>query len=491
MNDYYDIKYKCEYSGPDCKIERGSLEDGLDNIAEYMGLNPSNTLFLHTTVVNDDSVSRRLFYKPSFSHSEILSYSSRSKGNKATGTCLYVNQGLMDYFNDSGISPSGNILKIDAVPDFRTYPNLSLSAHFKEHLLANPYLADRFRGYNIVTSFLSKDDVDIAGIIDGNLVMDPQKQKVFNSKYHFRKMGEDFGFSIPPGVSFMGLDSLEESIELLKGRLKELRTEETAEIWLKFESQTSGEGSVKVKGFNENSINILRKHIVEFSASIDVGENEMNSYLPLILELDVSSLPGEREAANIGVQAVIGERGITLVGSTSQISRDGRYIGSRVDTSMENMEKHAEIASLPAFASIHNLGYRGYMTIDVLLTRNEDTGEIKGYNIDPNARFTAGTPLLSLLHHGRKLSGKKLCGFSYSNAVRAGEDVFERIKDYAGKFLYMGASSNYEGIVPVVLNDKKNISENKYYLRTVVMSETMEGAENIYSEFKKKLIADL
>jgi hypothetical protein len=491
MRNFIDIENEYEYSREGCRITKGSLENGLDNIAEYMGLDPVNTLFLHTTVVNDNNVSRKLSYKPTFAHSEILSYSPRRVHGNATGSCLYVNKGLLEYFNTSGISPTGNIMKINTVPSTNKYPYLSVSGHFKEHLLKNPNLVKRFKGFTIVTSFLSQDDIEIAKLIEGKLIMDPSKQSAFNSKYHFRKMGDEYGFSIPPGISFKGLMNLEGSIATLKNIIKNLGITSIPGIWVKFESQTSGEGSLKIDGINENSFRILKKHIIKFSESIKVNEEEMNSYLPLVLELDVSSIPKEREIANIGVQAVIGNEGVTLVGATSQISENGKYIGSTVNRTMEYLLQYAEETSIPAFVANHSKGYRGYMTIDVLLVKNEVTGEIKGYNIDPNARFTAGTPLLSLLHHSMKLSGRKLYGFSYSNAVRSGEDVFERIKAYAGEFLYLGSSSNYEGIIPVLLNDKKNIEENKYYLRTVVISESMEKAERMYIEFKKRLIADL
>jgi hypothetical protein len=484
-----ETKYECSDEG--CPVSRGSLEDGLDNIAEYLGLDPGNTLFLHTTVVNDNRVSRKLAYKPSFAHSEILSYSSKRVENQARGACLYVNSGLLEYFDDTGISPSSNTIKINTVPDVDKYPYLSVSAHFKDHLLRNPVLVASLNGYTIVTSFLSQDDVEIAELLGGRLIMDPSRQSDFNSKYHFRRMGEEYGFSIPPGISFKGLENLEENVVTLKDRLACLGTTNSAGIWLKFESQTSGEGSMRIDGLNNNSVNILRNHIFEFSKSIEVDKEETNQFLPLVLELDVSSIPMEREIANIGVQAVIGEGGITLVGATSQISKNGKYIGSTVNRTTEYLLEYAEQTAVPAFAAMHSEGYRGYMTIDVLLVKNDGTGEIKGYNIDPNARFTAGTPLLSLLQHSMKLSGRKLYGFSYSNAVRADEDVFDRIKDYSGKFLYRGASSNFMGIIPIVLNDKKNIAENKYYLRTVVISDSIEGAEKMYSEFKKRLIADL
>jgi type IV secretory pathway protease TraF len=491
MMDFLDMDNKNEYFVKGCKVARGSLEDGLDNIAEYLGLKPDNTLFLHTTVVNDIKVSRKLFYKPVFAHSEILSYSSRRTANNATGSCLYVNPGLYEYFNVSGISPSGNILKINNIPNKKKYPYLSVSAHFKEQILENPDLINRFKGFTIVSSFLSQDDIEIAKLLNGKLIMNPEKQSIFNSKYHFRKMSDEYGFAMPPGISFLGINGLDPAVEALKNKLRKLATIDNTKFWIKFESQTSGEGSLTIDKLDEGSIDIVRKHILDFSKSIQVDEEEIKSSLPLVLELDVSSIPDEKEFANIGVQAVLGKDGITLLGATSQISKDGKYIGSAVDETLKELVKYAEDTSIPAFATMQEKGYRGYMTIDVLLVKNIHTGEIKGYNIDPNARFTAGTPLLSILHHSIKKSGKKLYGFSYSNAVRSGNDVFDRIKDYAGEYLYMGPSSDYEGIVPLVLNDKTNIEENKYYLRTAVISQSMENAEKMYMEFKKRLIADL
>lgn len=474
-----------------CRVYRGSLEDGLDNVSEYLGLDPANTLFLHTTVVNDNDTSRKLARKPSFAHSEILAYSSRKTVPSSKGICLYVNKDLRKYLNDTGISPECSTLIVNKLPQPDRYPYLSVSAHFKEHLLKNPELIEKFRGRNIVTSYLSRDDADIAEILQGKLIANPLTQSVFNSKYHFRKMHEKYGFTMPIGLCFKGLINLSKNILILKTKLKDLPQNENFKIWLKFESQTNGEGSMTIYDLSPESIELIRNHVFAFSDSLGISTHETMASLPLILELDASSMTNGVEIANIGVQAVVGDMGITLTGSTSQISSNGKYIGSMLSKETELMSYHAEKAALPAFEAMFREGYKGYMTIDVILINNLITGQICGYNIDPNARFTAGTPLLSLVHHSRKLSGRMLYGFSYSNAVRASSDVFQRIKEYAGDNLYKGEESDFEGIIPTILNDKKNIADNKFYLRTVVISDSVKKAENIYFKFKKRLIKDL
>ncbi len=473
-------------------IKKGSLENGLENVARYLDLEPEKSVFLHSTVVNDDVIGRKLFYKPSFAHSQILSILPRET-SYPKGVCLYVNKNLRDYLSTVGLAPKDNYYYIDKYPSKEIYPYFSVSGYFKEHL---KYLTVRelklLKNSTIVSSFISKDDEFTADLLDGQLIMDLKDQMKFNSKYYLRKLSESYQFSVPLGVAFKGLNSLKHSFEKLKNILNKSNCQvENSKIWCKFQSQTSGNGSYCFTGLSLESFQNTRNHIVEFCKKININQVDMQNKVPLILEIDVNSMNDEIQIANIGVEAVISGSSITLVGCVSQNSKKGKYIGSIIDKQTKDYTVYAEEAAVPFLKAIQKEGYRGFMTIDVLITKSLKSGLIKGYNIDPNARFTAGTPLLSLLQYSEKMSEKELFGFSYSNAVKDSENLFDRVKYYCGDDLYLGEKSNYMGIIPIILNDVNYFEDNKRYLRTVVISESISKAETMYFNFKKKILKDL
>ncbi|MFO7887784.1 MAG: hypothetical protein R6U59_05640 [Eubacteriales bacterium] len=473
------------------KVQRGTLENGLENVSKYLDLKPEKSVFLHSTVVNDDVMGRRLFYKPSFAHSQILSILPR-KTSWPKGVCLYVNKELREYLSQVGLAPKDNYIYIDKYPSKDSYPYFSVSGYFKEYIKG---LKDEdlqfLKNSSIVSSFISKDDEYTANFLNGNLIMNLKEQVKFNSKYYLRKLSQKYDFSVPLGVPFKGLDSLETAFNSLYNiLLKSNCKPEISKIWCKFQSQTSGMGSFSFQGFSKESFENTKEHVKEFCRKINIPEEDMKREVPLVLEVDVSSMPYEKQIANIGVEAVISCQGITLVGCVSQESRNGKYIGSIIDKSTKDFRWYAEESALPFLKAIQEEGYRGFITIDILLTRSKD-GIIKGYNIDPNARFTAGTPLLSLIQYSEKMSGLDLFGFSYSNAIKDSKELFERVKYYCGDNLYLGEESNFTGIIPIILNDVNFFENKKRYLRTVVISESISSAESIYSDFKRRILDDL
>jgi len=472
-------------------VQRGTLENGLENVSKYLNLKPEKSVFLHSTVVNDDVMGRRLFYKPSFAHSQILSILPR-RTSWPKGVCLYVNKELREYLSEVGLAPKDNYIYIDKYPSKDSYPYFSVSGYFKEYLRDLKETDLKYlKNTSIVSSFISKDDEYTANFLNGNLIMNLEDQVKFNSKYYLRKLSQKYDFSVPLGVPFKGLYSLESAFYDLYNILLESNCKpNTSKIWCKFQSQTSGMGSFSFQGFSKESFKNTKEHIREFCRKINIPEEDMKNEVPLVLEIDVSSMPYEKQIANIGVEAVISCQGITLVGCVSQKSKNGKYIGSIIDKNTKAFSWSAEEVALPFLKAIQEDGYRGFITIDVLLTRTKD-GSVKGYNIDPNARFTAGTPLLSLIQYSQKMSGLDLFGFSYSNAIKDSKNLFERVKYYCGDDLYLGEKSNFKGIVPIILNDVNFFENKKRYLRTVVISESILSAESIYSNFKKRILDDL
>jgi hypothetical protein len=334
-------------------VQRGTLSEGLKNVAEYLDLNPEKSIFLHSTVVNEDTLGRRLFYKPSFAHSQILSILPR-KTSYPKGVCLYVNKGLRDYLSKVGLAPKENYIYIDRYPTNESYPYYSVSGYFIEYLKTlNSKELGAFKGSNIVSSFISRDDETASNFIQGNLIMNIKEQVKFNSKYYLRKLSEKYNYSIPPGTAFKGIDSLKSAYKKIEAILTSENFDiENTKIWCKFQSQTSGKGSYLFEGFGQNNLNDIRNHILKFSKNLNISKEEVYNEIPLVLEVDVNSIPSEIQIGNIGVEAVIGSNSVTLVGCVSQDSKDGKYIGSIIDSRTKKLSKSAEFAALPFLNAI-------------------------------------------------------------------------------------------------------------------------------------------
>lgn len=483
---------KVNMQNKDIQLKKGNLSDGLNDVAKYLGLEPSNTLFMNSTVVNDSVLQRRIPRKPLFSHSLLLSYLSRSIGSSAKGICLHVNDELLEYLDTTGIAPKENLIHISQIPKELEYPYISVAPQFKKILIDDIDLRNELKNYTIISSYLSNDEVEIANLIDGKLLMDPEKQIEFNSKYYFRKNSSNGNYSIPLGVCFMGLNEIEASLLEFKKCLFSNKIDYTkAKFWCKFESQSNGEGSFVLDGLTDSNIQKLKEHIICFSKKLEYTQDKIQNDIPLVLEIDVNSLPYESEIANIGVEAVIAENQITLVGCVIQHTRNGRYIGCTINNQLSYFSDYAEQTAIPAFINMQKHGYRGFMTMDVLLTCHSITHEIKGYNIDPNARFTDGTTLLSLLQYSENQTNRNMVGISFSNSIKDDVNLFDNIKQYAGDYLYQGKGSDYEGIIPIIVNDLTTLDDGKRYIKTVVIGNDMDKVENMYSSFKKNIINHL
>ena len=207
--------------------------------------------------------------------------------------------------------------------------------------------------------------------------------------------------------------------------------------------------------------------------------------MPLIAEYDVKTSLYE-EVANIGVEAVITKDKVTILGGAEQATKNGEYIGSKISEDTYKYLNIAQEIAKEAFVAVGKEGYIGFMTIDVLVTKNNETNELEAYNIDPNARFSAGTMLLKNIHTSEDYNKKKMYGLSFSNAIPKTENIITSIIDWIGEDLY-SKENNYTGIIPALVNDLNPIAENKYYLKSVVVANSYKEAEEKFEKFKDKV----
>ena len=464
----------------DIVVKFKKMPNGTDDIAKYLELEPSKTLFMHSTSFNEsdeENIKRRAINKGRMIFAEPLSYSSSNKNGSKTAIA-YFNDDLLKKFDELGIIDYNNIIKVSDVNSV-DYPNNSVSSLLNQKVKKDEKFKNSILGTTIVSCYLSKEDEETARIINGKVLMDRKLQEKFNSKYDFRLMAEKYGFSVPLGVCVKGLNELEEKLKKLDEKNNNINN-----LWIKLESQSSGTGNIKIDNNNENKVDEIKEKINNVSSQIfdkDYIDNEMQ----FIIETDIN-IEGFEEVANIGVEAVITEGRVTVLGGVEQETKNGKYLGSKIDESTDKYMNEAIKCAIKSFKAVSIEGYIGFMTIDVLVTKNKETGEIICFNIDPNARFSSGTMLLKNIHESEAHNNKKMYGISFTYLMPKTENTIKTMLDLLGEDLY-NYNGDYTGIIPALINDLNELKENRHYLKTVVVDFSYEAAKEKYNRFKNKV----
>lgn len=462
------------------EVKIDKIPNGTDDIAKYLGLDPKKTIFMHSTAFDEsdeDNIKRRAINKGRMIFAEPLSYSSNQENGSKTAIA-YFNKELLNKFEKINILKLDNILELSDLKNV-DYPNNCVSLLLNKKVKSDIQFKESLDDYTIVSCYLSKEDEETAKMINGHLIMDRKNQERFNSKYDFRQMAGTYNFSVPDGVCVKGTNQLEEQLELLERKNANIKN-----LWIKLETQSSGTGNIEINDYKNTSKEVINSKIEEVASKI-YDEDYIKNEMRFIIETDIN-IDGFKEVANIGVEAVISENKVTVIGGVEQETKNGKYFGSKYD---ENTDKYMDKAiecAIEAFKAVSIEGYRGFMTIDVLVTKNEQTGEFKSFNIDPNARFSAGTMLLKNLHTSEAYNKKKMYGFSFSNSMPKTENTIKTLFELLGTNIY-NYNGDYTGIIPAIINDLNEIGENRYYLKTIVIEPSYEKALEIYNEFKENI----
>jgi hypothetical protein len=479
-------------------IKNATIAEGIEDVALLLGLNPSETIFIHSTNVPPNDGTERLIGHPSpFDHSQPLCYLPRTKKeNTAKAIILFNNKDLLSYFDEVGLAPSSNYYNIDNIPSDFTLTNLSVQSNLLNRSNSNAdKILYQIKNKTIVSSYLSDNDTSLASQTNGRLLMKPEHQIPFNSKNKMREFANKYEFKIPLGVEINSAENFDEKIIELKEIIYKNEIDiATVKLWCKLEAQSSGSGTVQLNGLSNTEIERLKKSIIDYAESCNLYTDEksektiynMSHFTSLVIEVDVECIQGNKVVSNIGVEAVISDNAINIIGSVRQITNSGqysgafgRYLGSKVDEETIRYKNYAEEAALPVFKYFWNEGYRGFVTIDVLVVQNDN--KIFGYNIDPNARFSGGTMLLSILQYASKMTNKPFYGLTYFVVVPKNEKVFNSISEFAGSNLYAGAKSNYKGIIPFIINDF--IGTKKCNAQIAAISDDINELEEMWKQF--------
>lgn len=462
-------------------VENGKMPNGLDDIARYLDLDPSKTVVLYSTSFGDDTddgKKRKSINKGRLIYSEIMTYSSCNDNGVKSVVC-YVDDDMLNYYDEVGIIKKENIIRVNDGNKVE-YPYNSSSYMFNKRLKEDENLRKQLDGYTIYSPYISEWDVESKDLIHGKLLMDKDEQVKFNSKYFLREMSEKYNFSMPYGSNFIGLNNLDEVINKFRNDYKDEQTG----CWIKLESQISGTGNINF--LLSDDISDIKNKVLEVAKKLFDDEYILKE-LPLSFEIDMSSLKDEELVCNIGVEAVLGNDRVTILGGVAQSTKNGAYLGSIYCEETNQFIVEAKNAAKDAFVAYDTEGYRGFITCDVLVTRNRINNKLKGYVIDPNARFSAGTMLLKAIHKAEAFTNKQTFGSMFTNMIKLTDKSMDNYKLCAEPNLYKGKDSNYIGIYPVLMNNVSEFDEGKAVVQTVTLAHTYSDVERNYNEFKKKV----
>lgn len=342
--------------------------------------------------------------------------------------------------------------------------------------------------------------MEIADIIGGNVLMEPSAQEPFNSKFYYRRLLEGANiFVMAPGVCATGAANVESALDELRGKLDAVllgvssasrASVPAVKVWVKMENQTAGTGTFPFEDVFSDADAPKRIHdeLVAMASQIfDLTyiENEMR----FVIECDTGCIPGEKTVGEFNVQAVIANGRVTMTGSAICVAgEDGSFIGNNIQDTLEYsvMEHAAEQAVIPAFCELSRAGYRGYMTNDVVITQNEDTGAYRGWIIDPNARFAAATSIVRTSQKVESEIGCAVMGTLYSCSIPSARGGWlEATRHLCQGNMVRSKDDHLLGLLPVLVADVNPIGNDLWYSTMLSLSTSYDHAHKMFEDFKK------
>jgi hypothetical protein len=413
---------------PETTTKRGSLENGLDAIEQYLGLPSGQAAF-----INEFYSSRENFPDLAEPTDWVLGDTSAGlapvvmAGQNAALLTLSCPRNLVEYLSSNDLIPqNANVISVCNPGDVTTrlFPDGSIISKLQQNINDT---ASIFQGKTFVPSFGSPEAKAFAETVGGQILNTTKQSIDFNSKSYMRRISDVEGFNMPVGLIITPDETLESGII----RFKQMATQKDLPLspaWLKFPSVAGG-GTIPLP--NGPSIDAIQSNFLKFIQSANGGYTEPpiskppSSYedIPksmlrdIILEFDVVARGEVKILGNYCFQAVIGERGVTYVGTTGQVTEDGNYMGGYT---LSQNEKDLIENVLPdiftVFESFQKRGYRGVMGVDALITTSTQ-GEIKPYILEANCRMNGSTPLLGLVQKLETIKGQNMYGESITIPV--------------------------------------------------------------------------
>lgn len=471
------------------RLVRADIAEGLEDVSRLLGFPPDAVVYIHSMVIDAaDSYGRLASHISPFGYIQCLNYIPRTnKGNTSKAIILNANANFLSYLDEVGLAPTENIINLKLPIEELSAESLNVQRRMlNEQWLNKDKTLASLHGCTLVSSFLSGADQDLASVIQGRLIMKPEEQIKFNSKVFMRDMCQRHGIPLPLGVSVSEQEALAESLDRLARQCLSIGIDPSKHhFWCKMDEQSSGAGMARIKGLGPAQVEDLYKRGTEFAHKLNDGST---GFVPMVVELDCSELPNTNLVSNIGVEAVISDEGVALIGSVRQFTNDdskdvGRYLGSAIDENLEKYSDTAENAASAVCAGYWREGYRGCITIDTLVTSSDTV--LTGHCIDPNPRFSGGTMLLSLQQYASKMRGGKVYGFTYFINVPRSDNIWNLVTETCGDDLYRGAKTKYLGLIPQILNDRTESGPHHVQMASLGASE--EDARSVFDAWKHRV----
>ena len=413
--------------------EQKKIPNGLHDIAELIGLDPSKAVFDYNV-----SVTGRAADSHRTAIQQGISCMARGEPIALTlGLPKALKNYWRKYLNVSNIIELTNENEDHTSHDL--YRNINQNDPQVRRALINKTFVT-LRATEIAVNEIKK--------LNSITLLSNANWKFFNSKARTTSQAKEYGYLVSPNVIISAEEDLRQGFSDIKKIARQLGlTPETTTYWFRFDNLSGGIG---VRPFNpsKEGLHIIAKWIGE-----TIEKTESKSYSQIVLDIDIGSLPGVKKVIdNLNVQGVCGQETSNLVGVTQQETDVfGKYLRGSLpnDAQSRANASAAAIFGMPVISAAQAQGFRGYAGVDVILVEMVD-GTHRGYVLEMNARLNSSTSLLSLAHFvAAEKNIPEVCAENITLNVDSSLCIEEQLMHF-NSILYRAEESNFSGVIPII-----------------------------------------
>jgi len=423
--------------------ERKSIPNGIDDIAELIGLDPSKTVFDYNVSVTDD-------VDNSHRSSIQQGIACMSRG-EAIALTLGLPIALKRYWQ--------KYLKINNVIEITDYlENNSSYDLYKNIDEKNFQLREKLKHKTFVTLRTTDTAIKAINKFDSTTLLSNTDWKFFNSKARTTSQSTLYDYLVSPYIIISDEEDLYKGFNEIKAKALGLGLDpEATTYWFRFDNLSGGVG---VRPFNPSKEDF---HIISEWISATIQRTDNKKCPPIVLDIDIGSLPGvKRIIDNLNVQGVCSKTGSTLVGVTQQeTDAYGKYQRGKLpyDEKSRLNASSAVIFGMPVICAAQAQGFRGYAGVDVLLAEMMD-GTYRGYVLEMNARLNSSTSLLSLAQFvAEEKKTSEICAENININININVNssiCMEQLIVHLDNKLYKGEESGFSGLIPIIAHTNSN-----------------------------------
>lgn len=472
------------YDKPQEKPLLQPIPEGCADIARTLGLKPEDTVWDYNLVYSAEGGMKLTDTHMGIGHEGITPL---IRGG-VQGLTLKLHDGLLEY--QKKYLGTGNVTEVTDKRhknDLFHYPEQSVIHQLAQKVQKEPRLKEIFNN-KVFCSLMPAPDVQQGvAALGGKTLISGEEAIAFNSKARVVTDAETHRYNVAPFVIAYSEDDIDKTIDALKDKAKALELDpEKTPYWIKFDHFGAGMG-VRSYDPQTTSVDEIKAWIKE---TMKEAEIPAGKFTPVVMDIDIGHLPEVKEiVVNLNVQAIVSDTGVSVTGVTFQKTVDGHYLGGRLPLTDEEKGFASEGMSwaLPVLKAAQQQGYRGYAGIDLILAR-EPSGALRGYVLEMNGRINSSTSLLATSQWVAKQAGLKNVAASNFTSTFPSLKDFKSFKKEFNSVLYKGRSTDYTGIIPIIL--KPDAEGNIHGVKTIAIApdaESLAKLEKRYEAIVKKL----